>query len=113
MFPVAILAAIELCVRRRPDDAGWKRLETHYKDESELLTESQKARNREAGAMYSNLAFTIMTGTYGAIGIIMLGLALLNDDRSMYLYGGIFAGVATVAYLIFRTLRPAKGRSTR
>ena len=63
--------------------------------------------------MYSNLAFTIMTGTYGAIGIIMLGLALLNDDRSMYLYGGIFAGVAAVAYLIFRTLRPAKGRSTR
>ena len=111
VFPVAILAAIELCSRRRPDDAGWNRLSAVYETEGKMLTESQKAKNREAGAMYSQLAVTILTGTYGAIGIIMLLLALLNDERSMYLYGCIFTGVSAAAYAIYRHCT-AKGRRT-
>lgn len=108
VFPVAILFAIELIARKRPSDTGWNRLSTIYKNEEEMLTESQKAKNREAGAMYSNMAFTILTGTYGAIGLIMLALAFINDERSMFLYGGIFTGVSAVAFLIYSYCKSKK-----
>ena len=109
VFPVTILSAIELISRKKPDDDGWKRLSAIYKSGDETLTEHQKAKNRKAGAMYSNMAFTIMTGTYGVIGLIMLILAFINkESRSMFLYGGIFLGVSAFAFLGYYYLKYKK-----
>ncbi len=109
VFPVTILSAIELIGRKKPDDDGWKRLASIYKSGDETLTEDQKAKNREAGAMYSNMAFTIMMGTYGVIGLIMLVLAFINkESRSMFLYGGIFLGVSALAFLGYYYLKYKK-----
>ncbi len=114
VFPVAILLVIELVHRLRPAAAGWDRLAAVYKKGDEELTESQKQKNREAGAMYSNMAFKILMGTYGAIGLIMLILAFVNpgDRGDMLRYGGIFLGVALLAFAIYYFFKFRKKRNT-
>lgn len=110
VFPVAILFVIELILWKRDTSAGWSRIAEMSARKDEPLTEAQIAKNKEAGAVYSNMAFMVMTGTYAAIGLIMLLLAIGSEASrgSMLLYGGLFFGVSMIAFLFYYLFRRKK-----
>ena len=102
VFPVTILLIIELILWKKEKDPGWDKMIGILVEEKELVDESKKAKNRKAGQMYSNMALNLMTGTYLAIGIIMIIISLFgSDDRNyLLLYGIIFSGVSLIALLL-------------
>ncbi|MDF9825965.1 SSS family solute:Na+ symporter [Ereboglobus sp. PH5-10] len=113
VFPVTILTILELILWKKPQAEGFLKIAARYKKEDEVLTAEQIQKNKQAGAMYSNMAFKIMMGTYAAIGLAMVLLALGNkDDRgSMLLYGGIFLGLSTLAFLLYHGIRAKRKNS--
>ncbi len=94
VFPVVILLVTELVLWKKGRDAGWDRVAAITGQEKEFVDESLKEKNKEAGRAYSHLALRLMMGTYAVIGIIMLILGL-------YLYGGIFSGMALAGFVLF------------
>lgn len=102
VFPVTILLIIELILWKKEKDPGWDKLVGILREEKELLDESKKEKNKQAGQMYSNMAIKLMTGTYLAIGIIMIIISLFGsgDRNYLLLYGIIFSGVSLIALLL-------------
>ena len=103
VFPVTILLLIELVLWKKEKDPGWDRLASIMGGEKETPAGERKESAREAGRAYSRMAFNLMMGTYAAIGLIMMTIALAGggDDGRLLLYGGIFLGVSLVAFLFY------------
>lgn len=113
VFPVVILFVAELFLRAKGPDAGWNRYEGLRTEEREMIEESRKEINREAGRMYSRLALNLMTGTFGAIGLIMLGLSaagLQGGTGNLTVYGVIFLVLSAA---VFGSMRLARKKKTR
>lgn len=114
VFPVAILSVAELLLRRRGQDAGWNRYERVQTHEQELIEESRKEMNLQAGRMYSRLALNLMIGTFAAIGVIMLGLAIAGQEGGkdhLLVCGAIFLTLSLAVYLVMY-LRQRKNKTT-
>ena len=109
VFPVTILLLIELALWKKDRDPGWDRLAKIWGKEKETLVEERS--NKEAGRVYSRMAFSLMMGTYAVFGLIMMliGLAGGEDSGRLLLYGGIFLGVSLVAFLFYLYNNRRKG----
>ena len=101
VFPIAILLLIELVLRKKEKDAGWDRYREIVTQEKEMVEESLQEKNRLAGRAYSRMALNLMMGTFAAIGVIMVVLALTGQGRKSHLmmYGAIFLGVSIAVFL--------------
>lgn len=100
VFPVAILLVAELLLRRKTRDAGWARYESLQTQEREMVAESCKEMNRQAGRMYSRLALNLMIGTFAAIGVIMLALRIAHVEGgrgNLLVYGLVFLVLSVAA----------------
>ena len=102
VVPVTILFIIELLLMKKERDPGWGRLRKILGEDKEFLDESQKKENKKAGRLYSNMALKLMTGTYLAIGIIMIAMSLFGSGNHRYLlfYGSIFSAVSLISILL-------------
>ena len=102
VFPVSILLIIELIQWKKSKDAGWDRVSMVSGSDKEFLDESLKEINKQAGRMYSDMAFKLLTGTFIAIGVIMIIIALTGqgDKARLLLYGVIFVSVSLTALLL-------------
>lgn len=99
VFPVTFLAIFEIATRRGPLDPGWERLAVHYRNGEKVLTEEEKEKNKKAGSVYSNFAFNILSGSYVAIGIVLLLLSIFNEGQHTILLicGATFLGISLLA----------------
>lgn len=103
VFPVTILVIIEIILRNKSIDEGWKKIAKVLEKNKELLPEGKLIKNRPYGSMYSLMAFKIMMGTFAAIGVTLGLLAFMNvnDKGRMLLYAVIFLGVSSIAFIIY------------
>ena len=110
VFPVTFLAIFEIATRRGPLDPGWERLAVHYRNGEKVLTEEEKEKNKKAGSVYSNFAFNILSGSYVAIGIVLLLLSIFNEGQHTILLicGATFLGISLLALGIREFVRRRK-----
>ena len=101
VFPVTFLAIL---------DPGWERLAVHYRNGEKVLTEEEKEKNKKAGSVYSNFAFNILSGSYVAIGIVLLLLSIFNEGQHTILLicGATFLGISLLALGIREFVRRRK-----
>ncbi len=111
VFPIAMLSLYEIYAIKRPVDEGYRKISQMYVNTSKItVTPQQRISNAKAGAMYSRMAFTIIMGTYGILGLVLLIFAIFNETErgEMIKYGTVFAAIAAVSFSIFRFFSKSK-----
>lgn len=102
LLPIIILLIIELTLWKKDEDPGWTRLTQILGREKKILDKSEKEKYKAAGQVYSGLAFNLMFGTYGIVGLILIGISLFREEsKDQLLYGIIFLGLSIIAFLLF------------
>ena len=113
VLPIAILAGMEIWSRAKGrEDRGYEAICNYTDPEADKEPDARMKRSVKA---YSHMACTCFCITIGAIALLLLGLIIAGDPKTMAVKGIVWSFIASIAaiiaaYTIYRAIDRQKSR---